>query len=220
MTTISLDVFTTEPKQLVRSTVPDPKMFPLVHPGDIAPLGLIGPTANGPWIAGGATLQWYQNRELEHHDIDVFCASAEQADQLAQRLTQHGTVKYQSNNAITYEMTHWVTNEPNSQLKKWSIQVIKRKYFDSVDDVIDSFDITVCQIGFDGKNWHLGRWTGQDIRQRNLRMILPLLPDAAKRLTKYWTYGYRPVPGLLRMIANNPESRWEFNPLEDYPDAF
>jgi hypothetical protein len=62
----------------------------------------------------------------------------------------------------------------------------------------------------------LGDYTAKDIRERNLRMALPLHQDAVKRLTKYWVYGYRPVPGLLEAIQNNPEGRWAFNPSEDY----
>jgi hypothetical protein len=72
----------------------------------------------------------------------------------------------------------------------------------------------------DGHTWTLGKITASDIRQKNLRMTLPLLPDAAKRLTKYWSYGYRPVPGLLKSIAQNPESRWTFDPSEEYNHAF
>jgi hypothetical protein len=47
-------------------------------------------------------------------------------------------------------------------------------------------------------------------------MEMPLMPDALKRLVKYWTYGYRPDDGLIEAVQNNPVARWEFSPEEDY----
>lgn len=215
-----LDVFSNAVSSPAAAAPAIPCMaYPLVHADDLAPVNLIAPSVNGPWIAGGAALQWYQGRPLELHDIDVFCADPEQADQLCQRLAPHCSVNFQSNNATTYGLDI-STGITDLTAKRWTVQVIKRKYFDSVQDVVNSFDITVCQIGMNGHEWVLGTAAAQDIRQQNLRMTLPLLPDAAKRLTKYWSYGYRPVPGLLNAIAQNPQSRWTFDPLEDYNDAF
>ena len=51
-------------------------------------------------------------------------------------------------------------------------------------------------------------------------MKMPLQPDAAKRLAKYWTYGYRPVPGLLEAVQNNPIGKTEFQIDGDYENAF
>jgi hypothetical protein len=216
MTTISLEVFT-EPKQLVRSTVPDPKMFPLVHPGDIAPLGLIGPTANGPWIAGGAPLRWYQGLAVGDSDIDVFCRDEIQAQETIDRIKSYGrfVVKHESDNALT--LGYRGIGEWND---RWIIQIIKRRYFKSLQDVIDNFDITVCQIGTTGKEWVMNADTARDIRERNIRFSQPLHADAAKRLTKYWTYGYRPVEGTLEAIQNNPDSVWKFTETGDYENAF
>jgi hypothetical protein len=66
----------------------------------------------------------------------------------------------------------------------------------------------------------LGNQTAKDIREKNLRMMAPLHADAPKRLTKYWIYGYRPVPVLLDAIINNPDTRWLYSQEEDYNNAF
>jgi len=100
------------------------------------------------------------------------------------------------------------------------LKVIKRRYFNSLQEVIDNFDISVCQIGTGGNEWLLGDETARDIRERNLRMYFPLQPDAAKRLSKYWTYGYRPVKGLLSAVQNNPVAKKMFQSNEDYENAF
>ena len=186
-----------------------------VHHRDQEPLNVIEPNfENGPWIAGGACLRWYQGRPVEGADIDVFCRSPKQAADLIEKIKSYGRfmVKAETENAVTIEYS----KKDGDWDDKWIIQIITKRFYNSLQEVVDNFDITVCQIGTTGNEWILGSHTAKDIREKNLRMVIPLHPDAVKRLTKYWVYGYRPVPGLLEMIQNNPLARWEFNPAEDY----
>ncbi len=191
--------------------------FPCVHRDDSEPLNMIWPNLKqGPWIAGGACLRWYQGQPVGENDIDVFCSSAEQAQGIIDEIKSYGryTTKYESDNATTLS---YYSKESN---KTWTLQIIKRRYFTSLKDVIDNFDISVCQIGTSGNDWLLGPNTARDIRERNLRMNMPLQPDAVKRLTKYWTYGYRPVDGLLDAVKSNPVGKKMFQSNEDYENAF
>ena len=96
----------------------------------------------------------------------------------------------------------------------WKIQIIIRDYFTDVHAVLDTFDITVCQIATAGNEWILCDNTAKDIRERNLRMIMPLRKSSAKRLLKYWSYGYRPVDGLVESI--NKEEHFEKTIAGDY----
>lgn len=194
---------------------PNSFRYHTVHYRDQEPLNVIEPDfENGPWIAGGACLRWYQDRPVDSSDIDVFCRSPKQAADLIERIKSYRRfmVKAETENAVTIEYS----KKDGDWDDKWIIQVITKRFYNSLQEVVDNFDITVCQIGTTGNEWVLGNYTAKDIREKNLRMVIPLHPDAVKRLTKYWTYGYRPVPGLLEMIQNNPESKWEFNPGEDY----
>lgn len=191
--------------------------FPCVHRDDQEPVNLILPhLKEGPWIAGGACLRWYQNQPVGENDIDVFCSSAEQAQTVIDYVKSYGrySTKFESENATT--LGYW----DKENKKQWTIQIIKRRYFTSLKDVIDNFDITVCQIGTAGNDWLLADHTARDIRERNLRMRIPLQPDAAKRLTKYWTYGYRPVDGLLDAVKINPIAKQHYASDEDYHNAF
>lgn len=191
--------------------------FPCVHRDDQEPVNLILPhLKEGPWIAGGAALRWYQGQSVSDNDIDVFCASAEQAQKVIDYIKSYGrySTKFESENATTLSYHDKAGN------KYWTLQIIKRRYFTSLKDVIDNFDITVCQIGTAGNDWLLADHTARDIRERNLRMRLPLQPDAAKRLTKYWTYGYRPVDGLLDAVRTNPVAKQHYTSDEDYQNAF
>jgi len=171
----------------------------------------------GPWIAGGAPLRWYQNQTVGENDIDVFCANAKQAADVIERIKSYNrfSIKFESENAVTIGY-----HKKGEYSTTWTIQVITRRYFSSIQEVIDNFDISVCQIGTCGNEWVLGDQTAKDIREKNLRMLAPLHADAPKRLTKYWIYGYRPVPGLLDAIINNPDTRWSYSQEEDYNNAF
>ncbi len=189
-----------------------------VHGDDCEPVSIINPCIEkGPWIAGGAALKWYQDLPVEDSDIDVFCRNAVQAQQLIEQIKSYGRYheKFSSDNAVTLS---YYTNENTT--KSWTIQIITRRYFSSLQEVIDNFDITVCQIGTCGTEWVLGPNTARDIRERNLRFNLPLQADSPKRLVKYWTYGYRPVEDTLNLIQQNPSTRWTYSLDEDYNNAF
>lgn len=192
--------------------------YPTINRKDLEPVSIIKPDLkSGPWIAGGAPLRWYQNQPVGENDIDVFCASAKQAAGIIEDIKGYGrfSVKFESENASTLE--YWTKEDYN---KRWTIQIITRRYFSSLEDVINSFDITVCEVGTAGNEWQLGPFTARDIRERNLRFKMPLQPDALKRLIKYWAYGYRPVSGTIEAVQNNPIAKWQFSETEDYQNAF
>lgn len=194
------------------------KSFKTVHKDDWEPISIIDPNLNiGPWIAGGAPLRWWQDRPVGESDIDVFCRDSIQADAIIDRIKSYGrwTKKYESENAVT--LLYWTEGNYNTQ---WTLQIIKKKYYKSLEEVIKGFDITVCEIGTCGNEWQLGPFTARDIHNKVLNFKEPLQPDALKRLVKYWVYGYEPMPGTIEAIQNNPQGKWEFSAEEDYNNAF
>lgn len=188
--------------------------YSTVHRDDCEPVSIIDPDIDkGPWIAGGAALRWYQGHPVGNSDIDVFCRSPQQASKLFDRIKEYGRfhIKFKSENAITIEY-----HKKDDFSSIWTIQIITKRFFNSMKEVIDSFDITVCEIGTCGTEWVMNPQTARDIRERNLRFKLPLQTDAPKRLTKYWTYGYRPVEGTIEQICKATTTRWAYSPGEDY----
>ena len=210
---------TSEPVSANYSKAVDIVEFPTVHKDDSEPLTLIWPDIErGPWIAGGACLRWYQGLPVGDSDIDVFCANAKQAADVIENIKSYGrySVKFESENAVTLSY-----HSKDDYSKNWTIQIITRRYFSSLEEIISNFDISVCEVGTAGNQWQLGPFTGRDIRERNLRFKIPLQPDAMKRLIKYWAYGYRPVEGTIETIQNNPNAKWQFGAeTEDYQNAF
>lgn len=198
--------------------IPDFKQWPTVHPNDTEPVSIIDPDMDsGPWIAGGAALRWYQNLSVGENDIDVFCSNARQANKIISDIKRFNRyhIKHQSENAVTIDY-----HRRDKWEDKWTIQVITRKYFDSLQSVIDSFDITVCEIGTAGQQWMMNKETARDIRSKTLRLKKPYNPDSVKRLTKYWIYGYRPAEGTLDDLVDNDRILWKFNETGEYENAF
>lgn len=192
------------------------KPYPTVHYDDLEPVSVIQPNIEtGPWLAGGACLRWYQNQPVGDTDIDIFCANPRQCQEVIDRIKSYGrfSVKHESENATTLE---YHPMDRTQGIDRWILQVIKKDFYTDLESIINRFDISVCQVGTAGNELVIGEHTARDIRERNLRMTMPLHQDAVKRLTKYWTYGFRPVPGLLEAIKDNPIGKWKFNPMEDY----
>ena len=176
----------------------------------------INPTPDGPWIAGGATLAWFKGHAVGESDIDVFCRDVQQKDELEQRLIGFGAqATFRSNNAVTFTYS---SKNGGMDAQTWKIQLITREYYNSLEEVIDAFDISVCQIGTDGIQFVFGDQTLEDINSRVLRMSDPPRAGALKRYCKYVAYGYRPTVGLHESIVDNPNTTWEFEGSEDYDD--
>lgn len=193
------------------------KQYSTVPEYDWEVVSVINPhLKTGPWIAGGAALNWWQGNTVGESDVDVFCRDSQQADRLIERIKKYErfTVKYESDNAITLD--YWLDSNYEH---RWTVQVIKRRYFKSLEEVINSFDISVCQIGTSGNDWALGENTAKDIEKRLLRFQKPLQPDTVKRLVKYWVYGYRPVDGTIDDILNT-DLNWQFHVDDIYQNAF
>jgi hypothetical protein len=192
--------------------------FPTIPQDDWEPISIIQPNyKDGPWIAGGAPLRWWQGKLVGQSDIDIFCRDSIQAQEVIDRIKSYGrwSTKFESDNATT--LSYWPVNKFSQQ---WTLQIIKRKHFKSLEEVIQGFDLTVCEIGTCGKEWVLGEFTARDIQNKVINFKAPLQPDAVKRLVKYWVYGYRPLPGTLEAIQDNPDSKWAYTIEEDYNHAF
>ena len=65
--------------------------YPTVHFKDLEPVSVIQPNVtNGPWIAGGACLRWYQNLPVADTDIDIFCSTPRQCQEVIDRIKSYG----------------------------------------------------------------------------------------------------------------------------------
>lgn len=183
--------------------------YPTVAITDRQAVAVIEPDLiEGPWIAGGAALRWFQNQPVMDSDIDVFCRSRKQADQVIAKIKSYNRyeIKHESDNAVTI-----CYHDKDIWSQSWNLQIVTKSFFSDAKSVIDQFDITVCQIATTGTEWILGDSTAKHIRSRTLAFTDQRGPDSVKRLVKYWVYGFRPEAGTLETLINDQSLRWDFS---------
>lgn len=174
---------------------------------------LITPDPKGPWIAGGACLAWYQNKPCAT-DIDLYFRNRKQLEKFEPEFRQavssyNGGIynEIQSDNART------LVAEIDS--RKFKVQLIWKEFFDSPKSVIDSFDITVCQIAWDGQQVYYTSSFVNDFAKRQLRFH-NINHQSHKRLVKYMVYGYELDNESLKQLINSDKVDWDAKGNDHY----
>ena len=183
---------------------------PAVHDNDKVIFNFLDIEKYRAVIAGGCALTWYQNQPVGLKDIDLWFPNEQKLTQMSAWLLGHSFCRkaYDTKDAETWEIRNSLKKGP------YRVQLIKNRFYTSPADVVDAFDITVCQIATDGYNWWHGDQFCQDLKQRRLRFT-KTHPGSVKRLLKYWTYGFQPSDLELQMIMDNPETNWDFETQTD-----
>jgi hypothetical protein len=159
--------------------------------------------SQGPWVAGGAAVQWYLGNSVAElnaniaRDIDVFFASLEQFAQLALRLDNSPcfTKKYTSEYALTYVM--------HVHEQSIVVQLVKNKYFESLKQLFSNFDIRGVKLATDGNRFESAPGTLDDIHSRVCYFDRINPKTVVSRVFKYLTYGYKVDPQQLEDILSN-----------------
>lgn len=143
------------------------------------------------WLAGGAIRQWFKGGEAAS-DVDVFGKNQEALDNFIKE-------KLSSAKKLS-ERDHLISFSLNGQI----IQVIKYDYYENISNLLDSFDFTICQFGWDGE----AAWATEPALVSCLRghlrvhKIAPeLAADSLRRAFKYQLKGYIPCLGTLKDLA-------------------
>jgi len=174
---------------------------------------------NGPWLAGSMARKLYMKETPGYSDWDIWVKNNEQQDHVIQLLNnlQDTRIVHESDNAITYKhqvndfsslfdspKKPFIEKEPKD-IDEHKIQVIKRRHFDSVQDIIDNFDFTVCQVATDGKNFIFGNKTKHDIEHKILRHTHkePRTEGMIARIIKYTVYGFKADEDLIWFVEEN-----------------
>lgn len=152
----------------------------------------------GALIAGGAALRWHSGLSVEGHDIDIWCPNYTQYQRMLAYLLENNT-----------ERAHDTHNATTFKRGAYKVQLIKTCYA-SVEELLNSFDISVAQVATDGVRWYYGEHTLQDISDRKLR-VLKQHSTILRRLFKYWTYGYTPDDETLQQLIQNTDITWDFS---------
>ena len=168
----------------------------------------------GPWLAGGAIRRTLMKTPLES-DFDFFFASQEQFDAFGTSLKSKGAwlVSKNDHNA-TYKLPSKAP-EPKGEddftpyQPEIVIQAITTKWYADLSEVLDSFDFTICQFGYDGSHLVCGDYALWDLGRRRLVPHKITYGTASlRRLLKYTKQGFTICGGglsdFLEKIAADP----------------
>lgn len=90
-----------------------------------------------------------------------------------------------------------------------TLQAVHVDYFSSAEEVIDSFDYTICQFVTDGTKVEVGDFTLWDVGRKRLVLHRTTYAVATmRRMIKYTKQGFYACPGmmndLLTRVADDP----------------
>lgn len=154
----------------------------------------------GPWLAGGAVRKSFLGQTIESSDWDIWLSSHTQFAHAEKKLANIGaTVAHRSQNSITFKYSGHSVYDASQ-----TIQLVKKRFYSSPEEIINNFDFTICQLVTDGKSVVLGEKTLHDLNRRLIRHTSNNLSEnVINRMIKYMVYGYRPTRELLDLIDKN-----------------
>ena len=99
----------------------------------------------------------------------------------------------------------YIDLKPPKGIDKPYVQFIKMRFYNTVEETIDSFDFTIAQIGYDPMTEEivLNPMTLVDLQRKRLVVHRVSFPTATlSRLIKYTKRGYYACPGMLQDLMS------------------
>lgn len=150
---------------------------------------------DGPWLAGGAIRRTLIGDPLSS-DFDFFFRDSDQLDSFRKEIRSKGAQKFVDNDHVeTYSLE--ISGKPQT------IQLIKFRFYRCAEDVLDSFDFTITQFAYDGKDLITGEYALWDLARRRLAIHkLTYGVATMRRLLKYTKQGYTACAGTMQSILD------------------
>lgn len=167
-------------------------------------ISVIKPNLEGPWLAGGSIRRMIDG-DTTQSDYDVFFASRAQLDLWLERIKKHDNIikidERQDNTTIMLKDGEHT----------FEIQAIHVAFYENAEQVIDSFDFTICQFATNGTQLYAGKYSLYDLGKKRLVVHRITYPIASmRRMIKYVKQGFYACNGFmetfLRTVVDNPAS--------------
>lgn len=157
----------------------------------------------GPWLAGGALRRTICG-QVPDSDFDFFFRNEEQLKRFKGRLEDEDNLRLHLENEHQIEFRGTIDDEPVK------IQLIRFAYYKTAEQVIDSFDFTICQFVFDGMTLTCGDYSLWDLARKRLAIHKVTYPlSTMRRVLKYTNQGFTACSGcltaLLKAIPDDPK---------------
>lgn len=167
---------------------------------------------NGPWLAGGAIRKTIQCVSLDS-DFDFFFKSQEQLDNFSDELRECGAKMLSQNDKNEkWILPSLIPDDVEGEgiyLPEMEIQLIKFRWYETAEEVIDSFDFTLCQFAYDGQNIFMSDFALWDVaRKKIVPHKITFGTSSLRRLMKYANQGFTACGGclseILEQVARDP----------------
>lgn len=158
---------------------------------------------NGPWLAGGSARKLFYNIPTNLSDFDIYFKDANQYQKFADILSND----YHSSDLVEWGLTQYSKTYKlrYGYKQEYDVQLIKNKFYDSPHDLINDFDITVCQFATNGTDFIVGETTLHDCEYKLININKPIdTHGMLQRITKYIAYGFKPSNKLVNLILTEP----------------
>lgn len=183
------------------------------------------PDVNGPWIAGGSVWKAIEGQSLDC-DLDFFFASPQQQEVYMRIMRSIPYVNHiVSEKKNDYNTTFGFHVYDNGYNKTVPIQYVTFRYAPCIEGILNEFDFTVCQFGFDGKTLFTGDNSLEHLNDR--KIVFHNVHDTsatAVHLKKYLAKGFVIPPDqqlkfndLMVEMAKKPKKARSNDDDPEYP---
>ncbi len=166
------------------------------------------------WLAGGALRRLITKQKLDS-DFDFFFKSPDSFEGFYKGIKSCKNIKVQKEFRNEHNIT-LIVNVVGSEdgeleiIEGLKLQLINIQYYNTIEEVLESFDYTLCQVALDDGNLVLGDTTLWDLGNKRIVINKITYPVASlRRLLKYTNQGYYAcqgcLTGLLSSVAEKPE---------------
>lgn len=151
------------------------------------------------WIAGGFVRDLLSKQDSTT-DVDVYFHSQNKLNATIKQLKSHKDL-------IRY---HEGKNSDRCWINGIEFNIIKYRTYKSLEEVLDSFDYTICQFGWNGSNIYYTKEALRDLAGN--RLILhkcTFATSSVRRMIKYAEKGFticpKTISGILKEVATDPK---------------
>lgn len=159
------------------------------------------------WIAGGAPLALYQGRLEQIKDWDLYFRSKADLDEAYKEIINCGFEK-------TYESEDGISCSKDSEI----VQLITRRYCNSVENIFISFDFSVCCFAIEDDTLFLTPQSKNDAEKCliNINNNRGIHVNTIGRIARYGSKGFIPTADCMLTVAKELRnmSNEEFNDLK------
>jgi hypothetical protein len=144
----------------------------------------------GIFLCGGAALALYLGNSYDSiNDFDFYAKNVIAQKWFDSWIQSHLKMKshFVTDNAITYINS----TQQYEQTPSGKVQLIIRQHFFNYYEIFNTFDFSVCKVGYDGKEFYFGPNTLQHILEKKLVLEGKPTADFVKRWFKYSLRGYK-----------------------------